>query len=115
MQPTTTENTAQRWESIIADLTAKANASEVDVTELSHARQSVILDAELGVNGAAHRLAKLDGEIALKTRDVAVKREAIEQARNRLSEARAAESAIAERARQAELRTLASTAVKHAT
>ena len=115
MQSTTTENTVQRWESVIADLTAKSNAIETEVTALSQERQNLILDAELGVNGAAKRLAKLNEEINHKTRHVAVKREAIEQAKHRLAEAREAEAAIAEQNRQSELRTLASAVLKHAT
>jgi hypothetical protein len=116
MQPTaeTEQNTPAKWESLIAALTGRADACDREAKELAHERDGLLLDAEMGVGGATKRVAKLEEEIAQRTREAAQKREAIQQAKSRLAEARQTEAAEAEHSRQKELCTLASAAMRHA-
>src|ERR1035437_9648390 len=96
----TADNTPAKWESLIATFTRRADACDREAKELAHERESLLLDAEMGIDGAAKRMAKLDEQIAQRTREAAQKREAIEQARGRLADARQTEAADAERTRQ---------------
>jgi len=109
-----TENTPAKWESLIANLTSRADTCDREARELAHEREGLLLDAELGIGGAAKRVAKLDEEIFHRNQEAAQKREAIRQAETRLAEARQREVAEAERVRQNELCTLASAAMRHA-
>jgi len=110
----TAANTSAKWQELISSLTNKADTYDREATELAHEREGLLLDAEMGVAGAAKRLKELDEKIATSRREAAVKREAVQQAQRRLADARDAEAAEAERARQKELRTLASSALHHA-
>src|SRR5260370_41456915 len=53
------EDTPARWEGVIADLTAKANTYDNEVTELTQSRDALALDAELGKDGAAKALQRM--------------------------------------------------------
>jgi hypothetical protein len=96
---------------VIATLAEKAEAFDREAEELSCERRGLLLDAELGISGAAKRLTKLDDEIAHRTREATVKREAIQQARSRLEEAHKLEAEAAEQRRRARMSALAAEAV----
>jgi len=110
----TTQDTAARWESVIADLTVKANNYDNQASELSQQRDALTLDAELGQDGAARQLTKLLNDIAVKQSAASNARTALRQAQHRLEEARKAEAEIADRQRQAELSRLATVVIQHA-
>ena len=107
-------NNPKEWESLIANLTGRADACHREVKELAREREGLLLDVEIGTAGAAKRVAKLDEEIAQRTREAAQKRETVQQAETLLADARQTEVAEAERARQKELCALASVAMRHA-
>jgi hypothetical protein len=86
---------------------AKVDGLEAKMKSLVHEREGLLLDAELGLNGAAKKLQKVDEEIAGIRRDCQTTREAFVQAQQRLDAAKQAEAAEAEKARQKELRALA--------
>src|ERR1039458_9008143 len=111
----TAERTSQEWELVITDLTAKASAADSEAAELVREADSLALDAELGHDGAANRLKKIAAEISTKRQTAQTARAAITQAQRLWDEARAAENNEAERQRQAELSTLATAAIRHAT
>src|ERR1700722_19314067 len=91
-----TENAPSKWVPLIATLSGRADACDREAKELAHERESLLLDAEMGIAGAAKRVSKLDEEIAQRTREAAQKREAIRQAETRLADARRMEAAEAE-------------------
>ena len=110
----TIDDSPAKWESLIAVFASRADACDREAKGLANEREGLLLDAELGIGSAAKRVAKLDDEIVQRVREAAQKREAIEQARRRLADARQTEAADAERTRQKELCTLASAALRHA-
>ena len=113
--PSDTSGTARtKWESLITALASRADSCDREAKELAHEREGLLLDAEMGVGGAAKRVAKLDEEIAHRTREAVQKRETIRQAQTRLADARQTEAAESERTRQKNLSTLASAAMRHA-
>jgi hypothetical protein len=93
------DETPARWEGIIADLTAKSDGVQTEIGELTKKRDALALYAELGVNGAPQKLQKLQAEITGKQIAKSTIYVAIQQAREKLAQAKRAEAAEAEKTR----------------
>lgn len=111
---TEVDNTTAGWREVMNKFSSKVDGLEEKMKSLIREREGLLLDAELGLNGAAKKLQKVDEEIAAVRRDCQTTREAIVQAQQRHDAARAAEAAEAEKARKKEMAALAGTAMVHA-
>jgi hypothetical protein len=100
-------HTTVGWRTILEKFSAKVDGLEAKMKSLVHEREGLLLDAELGLNGAAKKLQKVDEEIAGIRRDCQTTREAIVQAQQRHDAAKQAEAAEAEKQRTEQLRALA--------
>jgi hypothetical protein len=94
-----TDNTPEKWETIIATLTNKDQISKAEITALTQQRDALALDSEMGINGAAAQLQKLTAAISSRQNLASTIATAIGQARLKLREARQRESEEAERER----------------
>jgi hypothetical protein len=60
----TSENTAPKWEGVIADLSAKQQASRDHAEQLRLEKQKLALEAAMGGTDARKRLAAINAELA---------------------------------------------------
>jgi hypothetical protein len=108
------ENTSQRWESVIKDLTGRQRAISDHTERLRAQKRDLVLDAALGSADAKKKLEKINAELTRSAFEVDEWNEAIVQAQVQLEAAGKAEAEAAIRARHKELAALALVAVHHA-
>ena len=83
MQTAEIENTTAGWRDVMAKFSVRVDGFETKMKSLVHEREGLLLDAGLGLNGAAKKLQKVDEEIAEIRRDCQTTREAFVQAQQR--------------------------------
>jgi hypothetical protein len=107
-------NTTAKWEGVIADLAAKRQRASEHTERLCVEKQQLALEVAMGGGDAKKKLDKINSELARLAAESDLWGTAMGQAEAEKRKAEHAEAEAADRARQQELSTLATAAVRHA-
>lgn len=102
------------WRAVVANLQARYAAAEAAAEALDLRRGPLMLDAALGIDGAAEALRKVHHELDAARNDAEAARMAVAQANERKQAAERAEAEAAETERCEEMATQARLVLKHA-